>query len=142
MVELRITGDSAQDIIKEIATLGEILNPKTTESLTSSVAQEIKPQPATVKAKKKTKKKASKTSKASTPEVSPPTAPAPEQDQPELIGVANHQMVYKAIQELSAAKGLAGARELLKRFDAERISELDASDYAKVIEECRKAVEA
>lgn len=47
--------------------------------------------------------------------------------------------VHAALKALTGAKGMHAGLELLQRFDARRLSELQAGDYASFIEACKAA---
>lgn len=75
-------------------------------------------------------------------EAAPVVEPTPEVAEPEVVAeIANDNSyslddVRASLQAFTAAKGVPAGIEVLKKFNAGRISELDESNYAAFVQEC------
>lgn len=52
------------------------------------------------------------------------------------------EAVRQALQAVTEKKNIKVARDLLKQFDANRVSEIKKSDYAVFVEACEEAIKA
>lgn len=112
-----ISGDSFEELQKNVATMFYSPN-----EMPEAVA-------APTVTKKKTTKKKSKTKKV-------------EDDQPELPldAAITKEAVNEALQQVNSVMGINEARNILKHFQASRVSDLKETDYERFVSHCAQAI--
>lgn len=58
----------------------------------------------------------------------------------EVKGTPSREQVQEALQNVNASLGLPAARDILKEFDAQRISELTSDKYENFVNKCNEAI--
>ena len=135
MFELKVTGETIAELKEKIA------------GLIIMVEEETKDAPKPIKkkvAKKSTKKK--NPIKPQSPaeekaEVKAETKKETETEtKEETVEEVPQADALSALQKVNSEKGLATAKELLNKFGANRLSEVDASKYGEFIGACEGAL--
>ena len=129
MFELKVTGETIAELKAKIAGLIIMLEEETKDA----------PKPI----KKKVTKKSTKKKAAVKPQ--PPIEEKAEvktetKKETETVEEVPQADALSALQKVNSEKGLATAKELLNKFGANRLSEVDASKYGEFIGACEGAL--
>jgi Sec-independent protein translocase protein TatA len=124
MVTVTFACESIPQLCSEIGKFLKEFDQTVTEDQLSFTEEQIAHAVDAVKSKKPEKKKEEK------------------QDEPankiptKVVGVVNKEQVYAALQGVNSTLGLPTARNILKEFGAEKMSDLKEEFYAAFVEKC------
>ena len=128
MIEVSFQGKNLPEIKKHMIEFiggGVTVSVEPPQVLSAQVEMDLEPEPV-AEPKKKAKKKASKKKAAAEPEVK------------EVTGDVSREQVHVALQAVNASAGLPRAREILKEFGAQRLSELKEEIFPAFVLKCNE----